>query len=90
MIKLPLFFSLTDKAGSLSKILNLFAKEDINLTKIESHSKRRNFGEYNFFIDFLGHSEKEYIRDIFKKIREYSPFLKILGSYPRVDLPISR
>ena len=86
--KTSIVFSLSDKAGSLSKILNLFAKEDINLTKIESRSKRRNFGEYSFFIDFLGHSQEKYIRDILEKVRENSSSLKILGSYPRVDISV--
>ncbi len=85
--KTSILFSLQDQPGSLSEILNLFAKENINLTKIESHSNRRNFGEYNFFVDFLGHQQEKRVADILKQIKEKSSFLKVLGSYPRMDYP---
>ena len=84
--KTSLVFSLLDEPGSLSKILGFFAKENINLTKIESRPKRRNFGEYNFFVDFVGHQEDKRVRLILEKIRQNSSFLKILGSFPVVML----
>ena len=81
-------FSLADKPGSLSQILNLFAKEGINLTKIESYRQRDAFAGYHFFIDFLGHSQEGAFPEILKKIKKQSPFFKILGSYPRIKIPV--
>ena len=85
--KTSIVFTLADQAGSLSQTLSFFAKEKINLTKIESRSRRRGFGEYNFFVDFIGHSEEKHIRCILKNVQKNSSFLRIFGSYPRISLP---
>lgn len=71
-----------DRPGSLFSILDPFHMAGINLTKIESRITRRNYGEYNFYIDFQGHFEDPHIADILRKLEERSSFLKILGSYP--------
>ena len=84
--KTSIVFSLLDRPGSLAQILDLFAKANINLTKIESRPNRRNFGEYNFFIDFLGHANESKTAAILSQIRQDSSLLKILGSYPRENI----
>ena len=85
--KTSIIFSLLDQPGSLVSILSLFANANINLTKIESRSNRRNFGEYNFFVDFLGHKKDKPIVEILKQVKDRSSFLRILGSYPRMKYP---
>lgn len=80
--KTSLVFSLLDQPGSLAKVLGLFAQANINLAKVESRPNRRNFGEYNFFVDFIGHQEEEQIKIILEKIKQNSSFLKLLGSFP--------
>jgi prephenate dehydratase len=76
------FSMMEDKPGGLYHILEIFAKHDINLTKIESRPSKEKLGNYIFFIDFEGHRTDESIRNILGIIKSKVGFLKILGSYP--------
>lgn len=87
--KTSIVFSLPDKPGALFGALKPFYEKNINLTKIESRPTRLNPWQYNFFIDFYGHEKEETIQEILKELREKATFLRILGSYPRVDTIIN-
>ena len=51
--KTSIIFSIyEDKPGMLYKILGVFEKESINLTKIESRPSKKGLGKYLFFVDF--------------------------------------
>lgn len=81
--KTSIVFSMfEDKPGGLYHILEIFAKSDINLTKIESRPSKEKLGKYIFFIDFEGHRNDESIHGILDIIRTKVEFLKVLGSYP--------
>ena len=81
--KTSIIFSIyEDKPGGLYKILGIFQKNNINLTKIESRPSKKGLGKYLFFVDFNGHRKEEVIQDIFEEIDDNTYFLKILGSYP--------
>ena len=83
--KTSLAFSIfEDFPGQLHEILGIFAKNNINLTKIESRPSKEDLGKYIFFIDFLGHKDDEIIKKILKEIKDKTPFTKILGSYPTI------
>lgn len=82
--KTSIVFSLyEDRPGGLYGILGYFAVENINLTKIESRPSKKGLGKYIFFIDFEGHCQDKVIMNILDTIRKNTPFLKLLGSYPR-------
>ena len=68
--------------GALYKVLGIFAKNDINLTKLESVPSRKSLWEFNFLIDFEGHVKQDVIQETISELREYTKFVKILGSYP--------
>ncbi|WP_042691785.1 prephenate dehydratase [Methanobrevibacter oralis] len=81
--KTSIIFSIyEDQPGSLYKILGVFEKENINLTKIESRPSKEGLGKYLFFVDFYGHRKDDVIRKILNEIDEQTYFLKVLGSYP--------
>lgn len=81
--KTSIIFSIyEDRPGMLYKILGIFEKEHINLTKIESRPSKEGLGKYLFFADFNGHQKDECIKDIIKEIDDNTYFLKVLGSYP--------
>lgn len=81
--KTSIIFSIyEDKPGGLYKILGIFEKNNINLTKIESRPSKKGLGKYLFFVDFNGHKDDELIQDILEEVDEHTYFLKILGSYP--------
>lgn len=81
--KTSIIFSIyEDRPGSLYKILGIFEKENINLTKIESRPSKKGLGKYLFFIDFYGHCQDETIKNILEEIKNNTYFFKVLGSYP--------
>lgn len=81
--KTSIIFSIyEDKPGQLYKILGIFEKDNINLTKIESRPSKKGLGKYLFFVDFKGHVNDEKIQKILKEIEENTYYLKVLGSYP--------
>ena len=81
--KTSIIFSIyEDRPGELYKILGIFQKNNINLTKIESRPSKKGLGKYIFFVDFNGHVEDETVKNILKEIEENTYFLKVLGSYP--------
>lgn len=85
--KTSIVCSLHDRPGGLYRLLTPFDRHNINLTRIESRASRRAFGDYHFFIDFEGHAQEPRIREILDEISNHTSFLKLLGSYPRMDLP---
>jgi prephenate dehydratase len=83
--KTSVIFSTEDKPGALYRILGIFNRYRVNLTKIESHPTRSTPWEYNFYVDFEGHVEDKEIGKMMKEVREEARFLKILGSYPKAE-----
>ncbi|KJS19731.1 MAG: hypothetical protein VR72_17415 [Clostridiaceae bacterium BRH_c20a] len=66
--------------GVLHEILGEFAREQIDLTKIESRPTKRELGDYLFFLDcradLLG--EK---KDVVERLKKICRFVKVLGCY---------
>ncbi len=81
--KTSILFSIKDEAGSLLNALQLFASNQINLTKIQSRPLRNRPWEYLFFVDFDGHADDPPIQKVLETLKKQSLFLKVLGSYPR-------
>ena len=81
--KTSIIFSIyEDKPGQLYRILGIFEKNNINLTKIESRPSKKGLGKYLFFVDFNGHKDEDVIQNILNEIQKQTYYLKILGSYP--------
>ena len=81
--KTSIIFSIyEDRPGELYKILGIFQKKNINLTKIESRPSKQGLGKYLFFVDFYGHKDDDVIKNIIDEIDENTYFLKVLGSFP--------
>ena len=84
--KTSIIFSVKHEAGTLYQTINEFYQHKINLTKIESRPNKNTAWEYNFYVDFEGHQDDSTIKDVLEQLRNYSTFLKILGSYPIAKL----
>lgn len=78
-----IIFSVRHTPGALYDILKEFAKRRINLTKIESRPTKEVPWEYNFYVDFEGHSHDKEIRELIKAVKKKTLFIKILGSYKK-------
>jgi chorismate mutase/prephenate dehydratase len=76
-------FSIRDEAGSLLKVLQLLARNKINLTKIQSRPLRDRPWEYLFYVDLEGHIEDSSVKKSIDSLIKTCLFLKLLGSYPR-------
>ncbi len=82
--KTSILFSVKDEVGALYRMLEPFAKNNINLTKIESRPNKTKAWDYVFFLDLEGHIEDDTVKRAVDELKERCTFLKILGSYPRV------
>ncbi len=82
--KTSLLLGLLDRPGALNEILNILARRNINLTRIESRPVKGEPGKYLFFIDMLGHMEDGIITEACERLKESCSYFEWLGSYPRV------
>jgi chorismate mutase/prephenate dehydratase len=80
--KTSIVFSVKDEVGILHRMLEPFAKNRINLTKIESRPLKHKPWEYLFFLDFEGHMKESRVQRAIKKLERSCLFIKVLGSYP--------
>jgi len=81
--KTSLIFAVPHTPGSLYNALEVFAREKINLTKIESRPTKERPWEYYFFVDFQGHRQDPKVVGVLSALAKRTAFLKVLGSYPR-------
>jgi chorismate mutase/prephenate dehydratase len=84
--KTSILFTIRDRVGALYRMLEPFAKNQINLTKIESRPSRYRVWEYIFYVDFEGHAEDAPVKAALGELQNECLFLKILGSYPKEPL----
>ncbi len=80
--KTTLLFAVADRVGTLNQALNLFARNAINISKIESRPIRARPWEYLFFVDVMGHRDDPKLARALKSLERKALFLKVLGSYP--------
>jgi len=83
--KTSLIFTLKHVPGSLFKALEVFAKKNINLTKIESIPIPDKPWEYNFLVDFEGHLRDKKVSLALEELKTKTTFLKMIGSYPKAN-----
>ncbi|MEM8828241.1 MAG: prephenate dehydratase [Cyanobacteria bacterium P01_G01_bin.19] len=87
---LSLAFSLPENApGALMKALEIFARREINLSKIESRPSKRSLGEYIFFIDLEGNSQDKQIAEALTELSNCTEVLKVFGNYNLLDINLS-
>ena len=81
--KTSLAFAVHDARGALLRVLEVFDRNDINLTRIESRPSRQKVWDYVFLADLDGHREDENVRAALAVLDDTCPMLRILGSYPK-------
>lgn len=82
--KTSITFSTENKAGALSKILNIFDKNEINMSYIDSRPSKKELGEYVFYIDFEGHISDDKTKQAFSEIKPFVKMFYVIGSYHAV------
>ena len=78
--KTSIYFSLSHKIGSLSKILSILSYYEMNLTKIQSMPIVGKEWHYHFYADML-YDDDELYRQALDAIRPFTGELGILGEY---------
>ena len=73
----------TDNSGSLYKLLEPFAENEINLSRIESRPSKVQNWSYVFFIDIDGHIDEQPIQNTIELLTNRGVEVKFLGSYPK-------
>ena len=72
-----------DKPGTLVGVLDSFAKEKVNLSRIESRPSRKALGEYIFYVDLEAHRDDASLKKALSEVASEFSFYRWLGSYPR-------
>jgi prephenate dehydratase/chorismate mutase len=72
-------FSTEHRAGTLFKALEVFAKKNINLTRIGSI--RSSMGDYTFFLDFIGSNRDENVIAALKDVEAVTVNYRFMGCY---------
>jgi chorismate mutase/prephenate dehydratase len=73
----------TKGPGVLHHLLEPLAKNNINMTRIESRPSRRKKWDYVFFVDIDGHAEDDGIREALEEMSAQTDLFRILGAYPK-------
>ncbi len=81
--KVSVIFTLPHESGTLSRVLNDFAKSDINMTKIESRPSKDGEWKYVFYVDLVLPDFD--ICEYFSKIRYMFEDFKILGIHKTME-----
>jgi prephenate dehydratase len=66
----------------LAKVLNIFANQSVNMSKIQSMPVLGKRNEYNFYVDVEWEDTKQYDSAV-KQILKYTHNFNILGEYRR-------
>jgi chorismate mutase/prephenate dehydratase len=77
-----LMFTVHHEPGSLFEALEPLYKAKINMTCIESRPAKNEPWNYTFYIDLIGHKDREPLKSTLEIIKSKTPFFRILGSYP--------
>jgi len=80
--KASLCFQVSNEVGALAKVLNIFAEQGINMSKIQSMPVLGKPSEYNFYVDVEWDDNRKYDATI-KQILKYTHNFNILGEYKR-------
>ena len=79
--KTSIVFSTANKPGALLNILNIFMRNDINLSYIASNPLNNQFGEYVITVSIDGHVQNPHILNTLREIKENVKYMRFLGSY---------
>lgn len=75
----------SDSSGSLYQALGVFAKYNINLSKLDSHTLPGKQRKYAFYIDFDEDADSKLGKQALEKIRNLGWDVNLLGSYQKQD-----
>jgi prephenate dehydratase/chorismate mutase/prephenate dehydratase len=81
--KTSLVFAVEHTPGALVRALSAFARERVNLARLESRPSRKRPWEYLFFTDVEGYAHEPALGRSLRELRRLNPFVRVLGSFPQ-------
>lgn len=72
--------------GALMRALAIFARRQLNLSRIESRPTKRSLGEYLFFVDLEANARTPEVQEALGELAKVTEDLRLLGSYDLLDL----
>lgn len=85
--KTSLVLATKHKQGALLQCLAVFARYQLNLSKLESRPRPGVPWEYLFYVDFEGNVSDPKTEEALSEIARHTSLLKVLGSYPTRNTP---
>src|SRR5262249_34015522 len=82
--KCALMFEIAHKSGALADAMNVFKRNRLNLTWIESFPIARPEGGYLFFVELEGHQDDARVNRAIQALGRKAVRLEVLGSYARM------
>ncbi|MEM9161848.1 MAG: prephenate dehydratase [Cyanobacteria bacterium P01_F01_bin.4] len=74
--------------GALLKPLQLFATQNINMSRIESRPTKRTLGDYHFFIDIEASLDNPNTQAALQLLKNCTETLKVFGSYTELAIDL--
>ncbi|WP_432712849.1 prephenate dehydratase [Pedobacter sp.] len=82
--KASICFQVSNHVGALAKVLNIFAENNVNLTKIQSMPVLGKRNEYYFYVDLEWKNLESY-DTVVRKTLKYTVNFNIMGEYVKND-----
>lgn len=79
--KCTIAFSTAHRVGALADVIQIFAKNKLNLTRIESRPVRENPGAFAFLLDFQGKPDDPAVQRVLEQTQAVAATFKNLGFY---------
>lgn len=79
--KISTVFSLPHEAGSLHRIMTIFAVNGLNMTKLESRPMPGHSWEYMFFLEFSGRLTAPEMDGILHELSQTAADFRVLGNF---------
>lgn len=74
-----------NESGALLDMLEQFAVQGVNLSRIESRPIGDSLGRYGFSIDAEGHITEERMQSVLIGLHRVCPLVRFMGSYPAAE-----
>lgn len=78
-----LMFTTDDRPGALLEILNIFYKNNVNLSYISSRPSKEDKDNYIFVVSLDGHIKQPEISDTINQVHEKTTSMRVMGSYEK-------